>query len=64
MSQTKNEKKIEEKKQKIKQIEDKIEKVKYQYAYSLLEHERLNVLIKICKRNKTQNEEAIPDLVQ
>ena len=37
--------------------------MKYQYAYSLLEHERLNVLIKICRKNKTHNEEAIPDLV-
>ena len=37
-SQLKNERKIEEKKNKISEIEDKIEKVKYQYAYSLLEH--------------------------
>lgn len=37
--------------------------MKNQYAFSLLEHERLNVLIKICQQNKTQNEEAIPDLV-
>ena len=37
--------------------------MKHQYAYSLLEHERLNVLIKICKQNKTHNEEAIPVLV-
>ena len=29
----------------------------------MLEHERLNVLIKICRRNKTHNEEAIPELV-
>ena len=35
-SQLKNEKKIEEKKRKITEIEEKIEKVKYQYAYSLL----------------------------
>ena len=62
-SQLKNERKIEEKKGRIAEIEEKIEKVKYQYAYSLLEHERLNVLIKICRRNKTNNEEAIPDLV-
>ena len=62
-SQLKNEKKIDDKKKKINEIEDKIEKVKFQYAYSLLEHERLTVLIKICRRNKTNNEEAIPDLV-
>ena len=37
-SQLKNERKIEEKKNKIFEIEEKIEKVKYQYAYSLLEH--------------------------
>ena len=37
-SQLKNERKIEEKKNKISEIEEKIEKVKYQYAYSLLEH--------------------------
>ena len=35
-SQLKNERKIEEKKNKISEIEEKIEKVKYQYAYSLL----------------------------
>lgn len=62
-SQLKNEKKIEEKRAKIAEIEEKIERVKYQYAFSLLEHERLNVLIKICRINKTHNEEAIPDLV-
>lgn len=55
-NQVKNEKKINETKTKIEQIEGKIDKVKYQYAYSLLEHERLNVLIKICQQNKTQNE--------
>jgi hypothetical protein len=63
-SQLKNEKKIQEKKEKIKEIEAKIEKVKYMYANSLLEHERQDLLIKICKRNKTNNEEKIPELVQ
>jgi hypothetical protein len=63
-SQLKNEKKIQEKKEKIKEIEAKIEKVKYMYANSLLEHERQHLLIKICKRNKTNNEEKIPELVQ
>ena len=62
-NEVKNEKKITETKKRISELEGKIEKVKYQYAYSLLEHERLNVLIKICQKNKTQNEEAIPDLV-
>lgn len=62
LGQARNVRKAEETKKKIDSLEEKLSKVKHQYAYSLLQQERLNILIKICKLNKTQNEEAIPPL--
>lgn len=61
-NQLKNVKRIDETKRKIEIMDDKLRRIKNQYAYSLLQQERLNILIKICKCNKTQNEEAIPPL--
>jgi hypothetical protein len=55
MNQVKNVKRIDETKRKIETLEEKLKKIKNQYAYSLLQQERLNILIKICKCNKTQN---------
>jgi predicted nucleic acid-binding Zn-ribbon protein len=50
MNQVKNVKRIDETKRKIETLEEKLKKIKNQYAYSLLQQERLNILT----RHKTK----------
>ncbi len=48
--------KVDEYRAQIKALAESMDRIKQRYCYSLLEKERLNILIRICKENKTQNE--------